>query len=104
MVGSPTKESKTMTEKAAAKEGVTAKQPGVQKTVKKNKQGEEQELLRVLGYKVKSLLQPQLEPGGYVQLKTESILGEFFRIEELTHTGDTDGSEWHTEITLRFAK
>lgn len=104
LIGSPMLESKTMTEKAAAKEGITAAQPGVRKTTKRNKEGEVQEMLRVLGYKVKSLLQPLAEPGGYIQLKSKGVDGEFFRIEELTHTGDTHGNEWHTEMTLRFVK
>lgn len=104
LVGSPMQESKTMTEKAAAKEGITATQPGVRKTTERDKDGEVQEMLRALGYKVKTLLQPLLEPGGYVQVKSKGIDGEFFRIEELTHTGDTHGNEWHSELTLRYVK
>lgn len=104
LIGSPMQESKTMTEKAAAKEGITASQPGVRKTTERDKDGEVQEVLQVLGYKVKSLLQPLLEPGGYVQVKSKGIDGEFFRIEELNHTGDTHGNEWHSELTLRHVK
>lgn len=102
MVESPMLESKTMTEKAAAKEGITANQPGVRVTTQRNDDGEIKRVLQVNGYKVKSLLQPGLEPGGYVQIKSKSIDGKFFRIEELTHVGDTHGSEWHTNLTLRF--
>ena len=102
MVESPMLESKTMTEKAAAKDGITASQPGVRATTQRNDDGEIERVLQVNGYKVKSLLQPSLEPGGYVQLKSKRIDGQFFRIEELTHVGDTFGSEWHTNITLRF--
>jgi len=104
LLGSPMQESKTMTEKAAAKEGITADQPGVRKTTERDKDGEVQQMLRVLGYKVKSLLQPLVEPGGYVQVKSKGVDGEFFRVEELTHTGDTHGNEWHTELTLRYVK
>lgn len=104
LVGSPMQESKTMTEKAASKEGITAKQPGVQKTTERDKDGDVQGMLRVLGYKVKTLLQPLLEPGGYVQVKSKGIDGQFFRIEELTHVGDTHGNEWHSELTLRYVK
>lgn len=103
LLGSPMLESKTMTEKAAAKKGITANQPGVQVTLGAPKNGTPQEKLRVLGYKVRSFLQPSLEPGGYVQLKTTGIDGEFFRVEELTHSGDTHGNEWQSEITLRYA-
>ena len=102
MVESPMLESKTMTEKAAAKDGITVNQPGVRATTQRNDDGEIERVLQVNGYKVKSLLQPGLEPGGYVQLKSKSIDGQFFRIEELTHVGDTYGSEWHTNLTLRF--
>ena len=104
LIGSPMQESKTMTEKAAAKEGITANQPGVRKTTERDKDGEVQQMLRVLGYKVKTLLQPLVEPGGYVQVKSKGVDGEFFRVEELTHTGDTHGNEWHTELTLRYVK
>lgn len=104
LIGSPEQEAKTMTEKAAAKEGVTLNQTGVRASFKKNKEGDIQEVLQVLGYKVISLLQPSLEPGGYVQLKTISINGEFFRIEELTHNGDTHGNEFYTEMILRYPK
>ena len=104
LLGSPMQESKTMTEKAAAKEGIASQQPGVRKTTERDKDGEVQEVLQVLGYKVKSLLQPLIEPGGYVQVRSKGIAGEFFRIEELNHTGDTRGNEWHSELTLRHVK
>lgn len=102
MVGSPEQEAKTMTDKAAAKEGITKTQKGVQTTYKLDKDGNKQERLRVLGYRVKSLLQPTLQPGGYVQIKSVGIDGEFFRIERLTHSGDVFGGEFLTELTLRF--
>lgn len=102
MVGSPEQEAKTMTDKAAAKEGITKTQKGVQTTYKLDKDGNKQERLRVLGYRVKSLLQPTLQPGGYVQIKSVGIDGEFFRIERLVHNGDNLGGEFLTELTLRF--
>lgn len=104
LVGSPAREQKTMTEKAAAKEGITRKQKGVQVINTLDEKGEPEEKLQVNGFKVKSLLQPILEPGGYVQLKSKGIDGEFLKIEELTHNGDTHGNEWQTEITLRYPK
>lgn len=102
LIGSPHREHKTMTEKAAAKENITLQQPGVRKTTKKDKDGEVQEMLMVLGYKVKTLLQPMIEPGGLVQIKSAGIDGEFFKVEEMTHKGDTHGREWETELTLRY--
>lgn len=101
MIGSPVQESKTMTEKAASKEGITANQPGVKRSTDRSKDGKRQESLQVIGYKVKTLLLPNVEPGGFVQVKSRSIEGEFFRVEELTHTGDTHGNDWTTELTLR---
>lgn len=102
MVGSPEQEAKTMTDKAAAKEGITKTQNGVQTTYKLDKDGNKQERLRVLGYRVKSLLQPTLQPGGYVQVKSIGIDGGFFRIERLVHSGGNYDSEFQTELTLRF--
>jgi len=103
MIDSPTLESKTMTEKAAAKEGYTKKSAGVTETYQRDDEtGEINKVLQVNGLTVKSLLQPTLEPGGYVQVKSKSINGEFFRIESLTHSGDTHGTEWHTNLTLRY--
>ena len=104
LIGSPMQESKSMTEKAAAKEGVTASQPGVRRTTERDAGGEVDNVLQVLGYKATSFLLPLLEPGGYVQLKSSGIDGEFFRVEELVHNGDTHGRDWHTEITLRYTK
>lgn len=104
LVGSPARESKTMTEKAAAKEGITKKQKGVSIINVRDEKGEIEERLQVNGYKVSSLLQPTLEPGGYVQLKSKGIDGEFFVIEDLTHVGDTHGNEFQTNLTLRYPK
>jgi len=104
MVGHPQRENKTMSEKAAAKKGVTSKQTGVRKFTKTDKDGDKKDVLQVFGYKVKSLLQPSLEPGGLVQVKSVGINGEFFRIETVKHSGDTHGNDWHTELTLRYPK
>jgi len=104
MIGSPTQEQKTMTEKAAATAGVTSSQPGVQQSSRRDKQGNVQEVLQVNGYKVKMLLQPLAEPGGYVQLNSKQVNKEFFRIEEVVHSGDTHGNEWHTELALRYTR
>lgn len=102
MLGSPEQESKTMTEKAAAKQGITRNQPGVRLTTKRDKDGDVKEQLKVLGYKVNSLLQPLIEPGGFIQLRTKSIKDELFRVEQMTHVGDTHGNDWMTQLTLRY--
>lgn len=49
--------------------------------------------------KAKSLLQPGLRPGSRVDLKTKSFKGPY-RVEKVTHNGDTHGQNWHTEMEL----
>jgi hypothetical protein len=56
----------------------------------------------VQGWKVKTLLQPAMQPGGYVRLDTKSIKEEFFRIESVVSVGDTHGTDWFSELTLRY--
>jgi len=103
MVESPVIESKTMTEQAAAKEGYTKKQAGVSTTYERDPEtGDIRTVLQVNGLQVRSLLLPTIEPGGYVQVKSRDIDGEFFRVESVTHAGDTHGQEWHTTTTLRY--
>ena len=102
LIGSPEQESQTMTEKAAAKLGFTRNQAGVRSIKEINRDGQEENNLMVLGYKVKSLLQPTIEPGGYVQVQSKGINGEFFRVELVTHVGDTHGNEWISNILLRY--
>lgn len=104
LIASPIQESKTITEKSASKLGFTKNSPGVFVTEELFRDTEPETMLRVLGYKVKSLLQPLAEPGMYVQLKSKSIDGEFFRIESLTHIGDTMSNEWFTDLVLRYTK
>lgn len=102
MVGSPALEAKTLSDKAAAKEGITANSAGVIQRRKANADNEIDTKLEVQGYKVTSLLQPTLEPGSVVQLYSRSIDGEFFRVEKVVHKGDSHGSDWHSELSLRF--
>lgn len=102
LIESPEKEHKTLTEKSAAKKGFTENQKGVRTTYGETESGDTSKKLEVSGYKCKSLLQPTLQPGGYVRLDTEGIKGEFFRVEEVTHVGDTHGSEWISQLTLRY--
>lgn len=101
MIGSPALEAKTMSEKAAADAGISVNDAGVIKRPKEDDKGEVKERLEVQGYKVASLLQPTIEPGHVVKLQAEGIDG-WFKVEKLTHTGDTHGSDWKTELSLRF--
>ena len=102
MIGSPEQESQTMTEKAAAKLGFTKNQAGVRTIQELNREGQFETMLMVNGYKVRSLLQPTIEPGGYVQVRSKSINYEFFRVETITHIGDTHSQDWHSEMVLRY--
>lgn len=100
LINTPMQETKTMTDKTAAKSGVTLEQKNTKK-VSTISSGKKVEKLQVTGYKANCLLLPLLEPGGYIKLKSATIDNEFFRIEELMHIGDTHGAEWQTELTLR---
>ena len=102
MIDSPESESKTMSEAAAAKKGITTKQKGVVQSFGTDDTGTKNRKLEVQGYKVKSLLQPTLQPGGYVKLETKSIKGEFFRVEAVTSVGDTHGQAWNSDLILRY--
>jgi hypothetical protein len=50
-------------------------------------------------YKVVALLQPQLEAGDLVSIKSKIING-LFTIYEVQHKGDTYGNDWYTIMTV----
>lgn len=104
MLDSPELESKTMSDKLAAKQGITTKSDGV--TVKKSDKltvsgNPPKDRLEVNGYKVRTLLQPTILPGSLIQLQAKGI-DNFFRVEKVTHQGDTHGKEFETECNVRF--
>lgn len=47
--------------------------------------------------KVRSLLEPEIRPGRRFQLTANSFSG-LYRALRVTHTGDTAGGDWYTEI------
>lgn len=49
---------------------------------------------------VKMLLWPELSPGAKVQVRSNAVDGSF-RIERVTHTGDTYDGDWTTEIECK---
>lgn len=51
--------------------------------------------------KATSLLNSDLIPGCQVNLKSESGEGGLYRVEGVTHKGDTHGNDWFSEMTLR---
>lgn len=50
--------------------------------------------------RVRSRLFPQLTPGGKVQIESRAVRG-LFRIKRVTHTGESNGQDWTTEIEAR---
>lgn len=100
MIDHPKREEKTISDKLAAEKGLTNGQGAVKKEYTDSK-GNAKTKYEVLGYKVKTLLNPVAEPGGYARLKSVGVDG-YFRIEAVDHVGDTHSNDWYSEITLRF--
>lgn len=101
LIGSPALESKTMSDKDAAKKGLSTNSQGVIKRNKVGENGDVKQRLEVQGYKVKSLLQPTIQCGHIVKLKAEGV-DDFLKVEKVNHIGDTFGGEWVTELSLRY--
>jgi len=57
--------------------------------------------LEVLGFKVKSLMQPTVQAGHLIKLKATGI-DDVLKVESISHVGDTMGGEWYSEMSLRF--
>lgn len=55
----------------------------------------------VITFKV--LLYPNLTPGGRVHLRTRSING-VFKVNRVTHSGDTHGTDWYSEVEAQQVK
>lgn len=49
---------------------------------------------------IRTLLYPQVTPGGMLSVQSESING-IFRAERVTHNGDSHGDDWCTEIECK---
>jgi hypothetical protein len=55
------------------------------------------------GWKIRTLLQPTVEPGSVIEVSSEEIpSGSHFRVIEVEHSGDTHGQEWTSLITARL--
>lgn len=53
------------------------------------------------GYKVKTLLRPDILPGDRVRLISEQIdVDELFFVDSVKHTGDTWGQQWISDLEL----
>ncbi|WP_454691123.1 phage protein [Achromobacter aloeverae] len=51
------------------------------------------------GWRVTSLLLPQINPGDLVKLESRSV-SDFLRVESLRHNGDSYDGDWQTELQL----
>jgi hypothetical protein len=47
---------------------------------------------------VSTLLFPEIVPGDTIQINSREYDGAFFRVDELSHKGDTHGADWVTEM------
>jgi len=53
----------------------------------------------IKGWKIKSLLMPQIEPGNLIFVQSKEIpIGATFKVIEVHHIGDTHGNDWTTEM------
>lgn len=50
--------------------------------------------------KAKSLLQPSILPGGTVELRAMGFPGGQYRVTKVTHSGDTAGGTWHSDVEM----
>ena len=53
-------------------------------------------------YSVQSLIQPQLKVNDLIAVKSPSLDG-VFRIQKITHTGDTRGNDWYSSMEVLAA-
>lgn len=51
------------------------------------------------GYKLLSLLRHEIQPGHLIKVDDDMVKG-YFIVENLVHAGDSDGSDWHTELEV----
>lgn len=53
---------------------------------------------------ITTLMYPQLLPGDAVRIESESVEGGFYRVEDISQRGDTRGTEWYSDMTLKPLK
>lgn len=51
------------------------------------------------GFRVTSLLLPQVEPGDIVEIESADVSGQFV-VDQIQHRGDTRGPEWYSVLTV----
>lgn len=50
------------------------------------------------GYRVTSLMRPEIEPGDKVRIESREVSGEYV-VDEVEHKGDINGQEWYSIFT-----
>lgn len=51
-------------------------------------------------YSVQALLQPQLQLNDVIAIESQDLRGKF-RVQKITHSGDTRGNEWYSDLEVR---
>ncbi len=100
MIGSPRLQTRTVSSKKAAQRGISSQSKDTITVVKSTKTGKERISYITTGYRVSTLLQPTIEPGQYVKVTSIALDGEWLKVEEVTHRGDTFG-QWETTFSGR---
>jgi len=63
----------------------------IKKTKKKNNK-------KIVGYDIKSLLRPEIEPGNQIAVNSFDIKNGLFRVESIEHRGDNYGNDWVSDM------
>ena len=53
---------------------------------------------KIIGYDVKTLLRPEIEPGNKISINSINITNGLFRVSSADHKGDNYGQSWVTEM------
>ena len=51
-------------------------------------------------YTVQALLQPQLQLNDVIAIESQDLNGKF-RVQKITHSGDTRGNDWYSDLEVR---
>ncbi len=108
LIGTPKQHAKSMSDKKAARRGITYGQDGVRRYTKTNPEAKIKNRVQfeVQGYEASALMNAALYPGAYVKLicRATGEQGKFFVIDECTYNGDTHGDAWQVDLVLLYPK
>jgi hypothetical protein len=66
-------------------------------TLQENLSSEKQSSDARNGFRIISLMRPDIEPGHRIRIESADVQGEFI-VDEVTHKGDIQANEWYSEI------